>query len=295
MLWIILSVLTAFSKASIEAAGKAFTTNKKNKINEYTLAYGWRLLTWVIVLFGFFFISIPEINLNIFIALIISSLINAITTIWLLKSVKYWDISLVWPLWSVTIPLLYITSYYINGETPNLYWFMWVLLIFLGTYFLWVWSSQWLLEPIKAIFRDKWARYMLLTAFLWSISAPFDKIWVQEIWVIPWILLTSITIVIFMTPITLYYRPQSFNELKDIRALKTISLYSIIWAAILWLQFFALKYTLVIYVISIKRASWIFSVIFWALFFKEKNIMQKLIAVSIMLIGVGIITIWGNI
>lgn len=295
MLWIILSILTAFSKASIEAAGKALTTNDKNKVNEYTLAYGWRLLTWLISIFGCFFIQIPSISSSVFIALIVSSCINAITTIWLLKSVKYWDISLVWPLWAITIPLLYVTSYFINGETPNLYWFIWVLLIFIGTYFLWVWSSQWLLEPIKAIFRDRWARYMLLTAFLWSISAPFDKIWVEWIWVLPWILLTSITIVIVMTPIILYYRSKSFYELADKKAIKAISQYSIIWAAILWLQFLALKYTLVIYVVSIKRASWIFSVLFWALFFKEKNILQKLIAVFIMLIGVCIISIWGNI
>gem|GEM_PF-4520492 len=45
---------------------------------------------------------------------------------------------------------------------------------------------------------------------------------------------------------------------------------------------FALKYTLVVYVISIKRASGMFSVILGYLFFKEKNILQKLIAASTM-------------
>jgi len=41
----------------------------------------------------------------------------------------------------------------------------------------------------------------------------------------------------------------------------------------------ALKLTLVIYVISIKRASGVFSVILGSIFFKEKNIYSKLIAV----------------
>lgn len=249
----------------------------------------------IISLFFCLYIDVSLFNNTIIFALLVSSCINAITTIWLLKSVKYGDISLVGPLWAITIPLLYITSYYINGESMNLYWSLGVWLICIGTYFLWVWSQTWLLSPIKAIYHDRGARYMLLTAFLWSFSAPFDKVWIASLGVFSWVLLTSICIAIIMTPIVLYYRPKSFWELQDIKNIKKISLYSFLWWVILWLQFLALKYTLVIYVISIKRASGIFSVLLGYVFFKEKNIVWKFFATSLMVLGVAIITLFWNI
>jgi len=45
----------------------------------------------------------------------------------------------------------------------------------------------------------------------------------------------------------------------------------------------ALKYTLVIYVIALKRASGMFSVFLGWIFYKEKNILEKFTAAAIML------------
>lgn len=81
----------------------------------------------------------------------------------------------------------------------------------------------------------------------------------------------------------------------DKRNIKKIGALSVLWGAWAFIQMLALKYTLVIYVIALKRASWMFSVVLWYLFFHEKNIFLKLFAASIMFAWVLIISIFGNI
>ena len=298
MLWIILSVLIAVLKSLSELTGKIFTKeNKENThIDEFSLALWGRYFALLCLLPSIYFIEFQWLSLPMFWVLIAASLFNSIGSITTLKAVKYGDLSLVWPLSSLTIPFLLITGFVIAGELPNIYWLLWVMLIFIGTYFLQISKSRaWLLGPIKALFADTWAKYMLITSLLWSLTTPLDKLWIVEYWVFQWMLYSNLLMCIMTTLYALQYKRESFTHIREVKSIKKISLLTLIWWWALIIQMFALKLTLAVYVISIKRASWIFSVIFWALFFKEKNIIQKLIAVSIMLIGVGIISIWGNI
>jgi uncharacterized membrane protein len=53
----------------------------------------------------------------------------------------------------------------------------------------------------------------------------------------------------------------------------------------------AVQLTLVAYVVAIKRTSTALSVIWGALFLKEKNIREKLLGVGIMLAGVTLIVL----
>lgn len=57
-------------------------------------------------------------------------------------------------------------------------------------------------------------------------------------------------------------------------------------------QMTAVSLTLVAYVISIKRISAIFGVIFGYLIFKEKGIKERLLGAIIMVLGVAIITLF---
>lgn len=297
MLWIILSLIVSVLKALWELAGKILTNPENRKsLNEYDLAYGWRAMGWLIVLPLMFFISFGALSLPYSFILLCSTVLNAIATVTALKAVKYGDLSLVGPLSAFTIPFLLITGFFIAWESPNMYGIFGVFFIFLWSYFLQIWEiKKGLFGPVQAIYKNRWARYMLVTAIIWSVTIPLDKLWIVEYWVFQWMFMLNIAIAVLMTFYTYIFSKRSFHELSNIKALKKISLLTVLWWVMLLIQMFALKLTLSIYVVSIKRASWIFSIIFWALFFKEKNIMQKIFAVSIMLIWVGIITFFGNI
>ena len=298
MIWIILSLIVALLKSLWELAGKIFIdTNSSSSIDEYSLALGTRLLSFAILFPVAIVLWIPTLSGEMHWILIISSILGAIATVTALKSVKYGDLSLVSPLSALTIPFLLVTSYLITKELPNIYGYIWVMIIFIGTYFLQLHESKhWLLGPIYAIYHDKWARYMLITAILWSITSPLDKLWVIQLWPLQWMFLTNAYItVIMMVYIGIKRKPFSLKKMTQIHVIKKIWIITILWWIAVFLQMLALKFTLVIYVITLKRASWMFWVLLWYLFFNEKHIIQKLFAGSIMLAWVLIISILWNI
>jgi len=298
MIWIILALGVALFKALWELAGKIFTDTKKdNAIDEYSLVFWARFFSFIILLPITFFIDIPDISLSFFVILSISSLLWAIANITAIKAVKYGELSIVWPLTALTIPFLIFTTYIINNETLNLYGYIWVLAIFIGTYFLWVSKMQkWFFAPIVSIYENTGAKYMVFTTILWSITAPLDKLWIENTGVLWWMFLTNLCITFFiasyMICIKKNFSLEKITNKKSIKKSLSITVLGWVW---IFLQMLAYTYTLVIYVIAIKRASWIFSVLFWYIFYKEKNITIKLIAAAIMLAWVAIISIFGNI
>lgn len=299
MVWIYLAIAVSFLKACGELAGKIFTDVKKeNSLDEYTLIFWARFFSAIILFPLIFFIEIPSsISWKFICILLISAVLNSIANISALKAVKHGELSIVWPLTALTLPFLLLSSYLINNETLNSYGYIWVIAIFMGTYFLWASElKKGFLKPIQAIYHDAGARYMFLTAVLWSITGPLDKLWVLETWVIWWMFFTNILISIFIFLYIFFIRKsfpfKTIIQSKHYKKIWAITLIGWLWV---FLQMLAIKQTLVVYVIAIKRSSWIFSVLLGHIFFKEKNILWKLFAVSIMLVWVALISILWNI
>lgn len=293
---ILLALGVAFLKAAWDFWWKFFTSHTSQSIDEYSLWLGIRIFSVIalfpFIIFGDFFIIQDSI------LLIISTwILNAIATITLLKALKLGELSIVWPLSSVTIPLLMLSWFFISWELPNLAWWIWVWIIFFGSYFLGI--TQWdthLLSPIKSLWNNIWARYMLISAVIMSISWPLDKLWILQYGAIHWMFLTNIVVVISIAAYMICTQKKIHleNFYKPRQAIKSC-IVSSLWGAWALLQMFALQYTLVIYVLTIKRASGIFSVLLGALFFKEKNIAWKLFASILMIMWVLLISIFGNI
>jgi len=153
-----------------------------------------------------------------------------------------------------------------------------------------------LLSPIRSILKDKGSRYMILTAFIMAITGPLDKLGILEFGTFPWMFLTNICIVIFISGY-MFLTGKSFHTQKvgSIKNIAKAFVITLLWGTGAVLQMFALKYTLVVYVLALKRASGIFSVLMGYFFFKEKNIAIKLLATCIMILGVLFITLGGNI
>jgi uncharacterized membrane protein len=298
MTGILFSISVALFKALWELAGKLSVDSKTLKnIDEYSLALWVRAFAVIPLMVVFLYQWVYHFESSYISLILIWAVWNAITTVTSLKAVKYGDLSLVWPLSSLTIPFLIFTGFFINGELPNTYGMIGVLCIFIGTYFLWVsGNKKSLLDPLRNIMANTGARFMILTSIIWSITAPIDKLWIQAMWVIPWLLYFNIAIslCIFLY-ILLYKKNIQLTEITSPSNLKKISITGFLSGAASFLQVLAIKYTLVVYVISIKRSSGIFSVLLGALFFKEKDISTKLIATIIMVIGICFIALWGNI
>jgi len=204
------------------------------------------------------------------------------------KSLQEGAISVTIPFLAFTSVLLIPLSFLFLGELPSATNLVGVLLATGGGIFMhWRLFSHGWLAPIKAIYRDKGSRYMVYTCLLLAVLTPLDK----KLSVMTDIYTQA---VIFGVCQTTCFLIMSLVQRLPVRATIRSGLYWIALAGILdgstiLLQFAAYRYIDVVVVISIKRAGIILSVFCGWIFFRERNIRDRLMAASIIFVGVTIL------
>jgi len=272
-MWFLFAFLTAF----FESLKDVFSKKSLKKADEYIVSWSLRFFALPFLIPLLFFIEIPSLGNQFWIALFVGGSLNVITTILYMKAIKHSDLSITVPMVTFTPLFLLLTSPLIVGEFPSLFGFIGVLLIVLGSYTLNIKQRHaGYLAPFKTLLKEKGPKLMLLVAFIWSITSNFDKIGVLNS--------SPIFITLTLLPIMLYKSRGSIQQiLISHRTLLPIGLFS---ALSLIFQMTAISLTLVAYVISIKRTSVVMTVLFGYLIFKEKGIKERLVGAVIMVIGV---------
>jgi uncharacterized membrane protein len=231
-----------------------------------------------------FFIDL-KFNALFWIGLAGSSLINVAANILYMRSISKGDISSVMPMQSFAPVFLLLSSPLILGEFPNLVGLIGILTGVAGSYLLNLDLKQKnIFAPFKSLLKDKGTRYMLIVAFLWSISANFDKIAIQNS--STWQYMAFTNIIIFSSLSILVYFSKK-NKIESIRGDKKYLL--IISAFTVGSYIFhmtALSLTLAAYVIAMKRMSALISVFLGSIFLKEPNLRQRLVGAAVMFAGV---------
>ena len=286
MFWFPLAFLTALF-ASLK---DVFSKKNLKDIDEYVVSWSLRFFALPFLVLPLFFVKMPSLGNRFWMALFIGGSLNVIATILYMKAIKYSDLSIAVPMVTFTPLFLLMTSPLILGEFPNLLGLIGVILIVLGSYTLNIKRRhEGYFVPFKALLREKGPKLMLLVAFIWSITSNFDKIGVQNSSPIFWPIGVNIFMTLVMFPIMLYKSPASLGQIStSYKSLFPIGLFS---ALSLIFQMAAINLTLVAYVISVKRTSAIMSVLFGYLIFKERGIKERLIGVTIMIIGVLLIVL----
>lgn len=288
MSWFFYALLTAIF-VSLKDILTKYKINKT--LNEY-------LISWASLTFSLPFLYIfahknpfPYPRENFFKILIISGVLNLIATIFYLKALRYGDISLVIPLISLSPLILLISSPLILGEFPEPSGFIGVIFIVIGAYLLKLDNKKdGLFSPFKALIYDKGARYMLIVAIVWGISANLDKIGIKNSSLEWWPLFIFSFISLELSLLLLFYVKPEFKLIK--KNIKLFLLFGFLTAMMIIFHMKALMLTLVSYVISIKRLSVLFSVLAGYILFKEKGIKNRILGSILMITGVIIITIF---
>lgn len=284
--WAILSFLTAFFRSLADV----FSKIGLQRADLYVVSWSIRAFSLPVLLPILFFIEIPSVDLPFFGALIVGSGLNVLTTILYMRAIKDADLSLTVPMVSFTPVFLLITSPLMLGEFPDLFGLIGVLFVVGGSYFLQIQKAHTdPLGPFKALWNEKGPRLMLMNAAIWSVTANVDKIGIEHSSPFFWVVVTHTGITIGLLPIMLKRSPHRVHELKG----KFGSLFPIglVTSIALICQMAALTMTLVVHVITIKRISTVLSVIWGGALFKEKGFGQRIGGVSIMLLGVFLITL----
>ena len=272
-MWLTLSLLAALFYGITQLYSKKLTKT----YNEYTLAFVSSAITVICLLPFVMSFGTPKLGSSFWFSLIIVSIINAITAVLVFRALKLTNISLVAPIYALSPVFLIFTSPFIINESPSAIGLLGVFLVLAGAYIL-NFKGKANMQPILDIYKNKGQKIILLVCLLWAISTNFYKIGMQSSSAIFFIFATSLTITLFKRKLTI----TKSNWLP----LLTLGVLGLLSTVTEWL---AVNNGIAIYVLSIRRLS-IFVVILGAyIFFKEKQIKQRLLASFIMFIGVLII------
>jgi uncharacterized membrane protein len=233
--------------------------------------------------------GIPPVDKKIVFTCAIAAPIDVLATFLYVRALRISPLSQTVPLLSFTPAFLLLTSLFILGEWPSGPGAGGVLLIVAGSYLLnsSLEKKHGFTYPFRKIFSDKGSRMMLVVAFLYSITSNFGKMGV-----------------VFSSPLFFaasYYSCLSIILLlpalrnNSLKGLFTFRLLLIGACSLLMVMFHftAIRLTYVSYMVAVKRTSLLFAILFGALFFKEKGLVQKIIGGGIMVIGIFVIALWG--
>jgi uncharacterized membrane protein len=285
-----IAFIFAFLTAFFESIKDLFSKRGLHAVDEYIASFSFKFFALPFLLPLVFIFGIPHLGSNFWIALIIDGVLNVFTIILYMRAIKVSDLSITVPLVAFTPLFLLITSPLILGEFPAPLGVVGVLLIVFGSYLLNITKiSEGLLGPFKALLRKKGPKLMLFVAFLFSITSTIDKIGVQNSSPIFWAFSINLFVMLAIIPLIFLKSDHDFSSIKtDFKILFPIGFFS---ALTIIFQMIAISLTLVAYVISIKRVSVVFGVLWGRFVFKEKKVKERLAGTSVMVLGVALITL----
>jgi drug/metabolite transporter (DMT)-like permease len=288
MIWFVYAFVCALSLATADALSKkALDDNIDSSIvawvrTGYTLPF----MAFIIP-----FIEKPELDSIFYMAMFLAVPLDIIALLLYMKAIKVSPLSLTLPFLSLTPVFLIGTSYIILGERPDKSGFIGIVLVVIGAYLLNVHTiSRGLLEPFKAIAKEQGSVLMIIVAFTFSIGACIGKIAVQHSNPIFFSVVYSFLLSLFLFLVISFRNKQFFSKVTSRPVL--FLLIGILITIMIITHVKAINLVEVAYMVSVKRLSILFGVIYGVVFFKETNIKERLLGATVMVSGIIMITVF---
>lgn len=284
--WFLLSLFCAFFTASADALCKKSLFAS----NEYLVAWVRVGFAAPFLLFILPFTELPKLDLYFFLAVLFLVPLETIALILYMKAIKLSSLSITLPFLALSPIFMIFTSHLILGERLDHYGIIGIVLTATGAYLLNVRTTRkGILEPFRAIGRERGSLYMIIVAFIYSITSNLGKMAIQHSSPLFFASTYLPFLAAVLFPVFMWKNPGKIRQLFS-----RVHLFSLIGLAIAIAtitHFLAVHIIEVPYVISVKRMSLLFGIMYGAVWFKETNIMERLIGGIVMVVGVIIITL----
>lgn len=237
------------------------------------------------------FIDIPKLDAYFYIAILILVPLEIVALILYMKAIKLSPLSVTLPFLALSPIFMIFTSNLILGERVDKFGIIGILITAIGAYLLNINTAKHgILEPFKAIRRERGSMYMIIVAFIYSITSNFGKMAILHSSPLFFasIYLPILSAALF--PVLMWENQGKVKQLFSNLTIFSLIGLSVVFATIT--HFLAVNLIEVPYVISVKRTSLLFGIMFGAIWFKETNIRERLIGGIIMIIGVIIIALF---
>ncbi|MDD1652387.1 MAG: DMT family transporter [Methanomicrobiales archaeon] len=279
MVW----ALFALAGAIADAGYYALVKHALGRTDPYALAAGTFLATSAILLGVSLFHGIPAVGPGLLSAILVTGTLNIVASLLTFRALQLTDLSLAVPMKAFTLVFLIGTSFLFLGELPTMVGVLGILLIVAGSYVMHAGGARSLRDPLLRLVSDRGIQMMLVVAFIFSITLPFDKEVVMNsdpffgsALVMGYIGTAMLCIALMKGTV-----PGKVDH-RDVRSFLLIG-------AVLALEAIAINtaYTLQIvpYVIAIKRLAVLFAVLFGCLLFREEHLKVRLAGAVILLAG----------
>ena len=285
MTWVPIAIVTAIGFAASGSYAKALSRNA------HTYVVTWGLIALVLPWSALVLLKqgVPAVAPEFLRAAMISVVVNMIAVTLQVKALSISPLSLTVPFLAFTPLFMLVPSWIVLKEAPDALGLTGILLIVAGGYAIHIDKIRGgFLSPLKAIASEKGSLLMLLVAALWSISAVHDK--VATVASSPAYFTTFFSLVFGVL-----YAPLLFVGLRkrplDRATWPRLLLLGLFAAIMILSQFTAIELTLASYVIAIKRAGMVLSVVFGYLFFKERHLRARLTGAALMTMGVVVLAL----
>lgn len=258
-------------------------------LNEYQYLWLSGLFTIpFLLLIILYFYQIPSVD-NVYILAVSGSIfLDIFAAIFAYRAIKIAEVSLVAPMAAFNPVFTALISWIILHESIQGKGILGILLVCIGAYLLQVskLDRDWL-APIKTLLNNQAVRLSLIAYFIWAVTPIFQKIAIAHTdpQVPPFVSFTGLVVTNIVFGIIAFKKtPLPFGQVREIIPLLVIVgiLAGVGQAA----AFMAFSLTNLGYATAIFKLSMVFTVILGWLFFKEKNIKDRLLGSLVMLAGI---------
>jgi drug/metabolite transporter (DMT)-like permease len=288
MLWLPL----ALGSALFVGLKNVWTRSFAATVEQRTMVLSTFFFTGVLGLIYVAVTGIPDFEGAFFWSVLLVSLVDAVAVTTLIRTIFISDLSDAYPLVALTPVFTVGTSYLLLGELPSPLGLAGIIVVVVGAYLLRVEGArEGVFKPFKLLARDAGARYMMLTALLFSLMGPLFKTAAQAS--SPGVALTTSQWLTTLWLALFYLHQGTFaGTVREMRrhfwALTGLSITNFAQAI---LTFLAFELTFVAYVAGVKRTGILFTVLFGYVAFKEEGALRGAVAGFVMLAGVVMVSL----
>lgn len=248
---------------------------------------GFNFLLLVPVLF-FYTPSIPDNG--ILVAVIIKTFLGNAAFLFVMKSLRSFEISTALPLMALTPGIVAVISFFLLGDVIGLAGIAGLILMVVGTYFLESSKAGNLLAPFREIIFGKNRKFILFALAIFSLTAVLDRLilWKYKLPPVDFLMIQQTFSVLFFVVVYLFSEKRlkvdsiPFGIKTHLKMFLLIAVMTLLYR---YFQMEAVKLAPAALVLSVKRLSILFASLAGGKIFKETALPRKIVAIILILTG----------
>lgn len=290
MSWLPLALLSAFSLASADACSKKFLASyTAGEMVLTRFAYSAALLAPLLYLN-----PLPPVPPAFWGWMAVALPLEILAMRLYMRAIRDTPLSLTLPYLAFTPVFTAVTGYLLLDERLSIQGWIGILAVVGGAYLLNLEATEsagWraALKPLQAILHNRGSRRMLSAAIVYSLTSVIGKIELQYASALSFAAVYFVGLGMLSLALFALSAPRALSVLGRRPAIHL--LIGALFTAMIITHFMALERVATAYMISVKRTSILFGVMFGVVLFGEKNLLGRLAAAAIMVSGVALIVL----